>query len=51
VLIGTRLPASLTVEADPSVERGGLRIETTDGGIEDGPSHWRRALAEAFGQC
>lgn len=51
VLIGARLPASLTVEADPSVERGGLRIETTDGGIEDGPSHWRRALAEAFGQC
>lgn len=51
VLIGARLPASLTVEADASVERGGLRIETADGGVEDGPSHWRRALAEAFGQC
>ncbi len=51
VLIGARLPASLTVEADASVERGGLRIETTDGGVEDGPTHWRRALAEAFGQC
>ena len=50
VLIGTRLPASLTVEADASVERGGLRIETADGGVEDGPSHWRRILAEAF-QC
>ena len=24
---------------------------TTDGGVEDGPSHWRRALAEAFRQC
>jgi len=48
VLIGARLPASLTVEADASVERGGLRIETADGGIEDGPSHWRRALVEAF---
>jgi flagellar assembly protein FliH len=51
VLIGARLPASLTVEADASVERGGLRIETADGGVEDGPSHWHRALAEAFGQC
>ncbi|HEY6816327.1 MAG TPA: FliH/SctL family protein [Croceibacterium sp.] len=50
VLIGARLPASLAVEADAGVERGGLRIETADGGIEDGPSHWRRALAEAF-QC
>ena len=50
VLIGARLPKSLTVEADASVERGGLRIETTDGGVEDGPSHWRRALAEAFRQ-
>src|SRR6478609_1797565 len=50
VLIGARLPKSLTVEADASVERGGLRIETADGGVEDGPSHWRRALAEAFRQ-
>lgn len=51
VLVGARLPKSLTVEADSSVERGGLRIETADGGVEDGPSHWRRALAEAFRQC
>ena len=50
-LIGVRLPASLTVEPDPSVERGGLRIETADGGVEDGPSLWRRALSEAFRQC
>ncbi len=46
-----RLPPELTVEADPSVERGALRIETPDGGIEDGPTQWRRILAEAFGQC
>jgi flagellar assembly protein FliH len=50
-LVGGRLPAGLTVEPDPSVERGGLRIETADGGIEDGPSHWRQALAEAFREC
>lgn len=50
-LIQDRLPAGLTVEPEPSVERGGLRIETPDGGIEDGPTQWRRALAEAFREC
>jgi len=50
-LIEGRLPAAFRVEPDPTVERGGLRIETADGGIEDGPSHWRRALGEAFRQC
>ena len=51
LLLEGRLPAGLEVEADPSVERGGLRIETADGGIEDGPSQWRRILAEAFREC
>lgn len=50
-LVESRLPADLTVEPNPSVERGGLRIETADGGIEDGPSQWRRILAEAFREC
>lgn len=50
-LIEGRLPEGLTVEADASVERGALRIETADGGIEDGPTHWRRILAEAFREC
>ena len=50
-LVRDRLPASLRTEPDPSVERGGLRIDTADGGVEDGPSHWRRYLAEAFREC
>lgn len=50
-LVEGRLPADLVVLPDPSVERGALRIETEDGGIEDGPSQWRRILAEAFGEC
>jgi flagellar assembly protein FliH len=50
-LVESRLPQGLTVEGDASVERGGLRIETADGGIEDGPSQWRRILAEAFRAC
>ena len=50
-LVASRLPADLLVEPDPSVERGGLRIETPDGGVEDGPSQWRRILGEAFREC
>jgi len=50
-LVKDRLPAELTVNADPSIERGALRIETPDGGVEDGPSQWRRILAEAFREC
>src|SRR5690606_14494664 len=50
-LVRDRLPASLKTEPDPGVERGGLRIDTADGGVEDGPSHWRRYLAEAFREC
>ena len=50
-LVEGRLPADLVALPDPSVERGALRIETEDGGIEDGPSQWRRILAEAFSEC
>lgn len=50
-LVRDRLPAGLAVEPDPAIERGGLRIETADGGIEDGPAQWRRILAEAFREC
>mgnify|MGYP004552044967 CR=1 FL=1 len=46
-----RLPAGLDCAPDPGVERGGLRIETADGGVEDGPGQWRRILAEAFREC
>ena len=41
----------LTLVADPAIERGGLRIDTDDGGVEDGPAQWRQAIAEAIGQC
>jgi len=50
-LIAHRLPAGLPVEPDPALERGNLRIEGLAGGVEDGPNQWRRALAEALGQC
>lgn len=50
-LVAGRLPADLTLVPEPSVERGALRIESADGGIEDGPTQWRRILAEAFREC
>ena len=42
---------SLTLVADPTIERGGLRIDTDDGGVEDGPGQWRQAIAEALAAC
>ncbi|MEQ1499547.1 MAG: FliH/SctL family protein [Novosphingobium sp.] len=50
-LVAKQLPADLEVLADPALERGALRVESANGGIEDGPAHWRRAIAEALEQC
>ena len=50
-LVSERLPAGMRLEADQRLERGALRIETADGGVEDGPTQWRRILAEAFREC
>ena len=48
VLIAGRLPENVKVEPDPSLSRGELRVETAEGGMEDGPDQWRRTLAEAL---
>ncbi|WP_374408685.1 FliH/SctL family protein [Pelagerythrobacter sp.] len=50
-LVEGRVPADVVLVADASIERGALRIETEDGGIEDGPAQWRRILEEAFREC
>lgn len=50
-LVANQLPELLDVQDDPALERGALRIETQAGGVEDGPAHWRRAIAEALAQC
>ena len=50
-LVVNHLPQDLEVLADPALERGALRIETQAGGVEDGPAHWHRAIAEALAQC
>ena len=50
-LVSPRLPSDWRVLADALLPRGALRIETENGGVEDGPAQWRAALAEAFSQC
>lgn len=39
------------VQPDPQLERGTIRVESTMGGVEDGPTTWRLAIAEALQQC
>lgn len=50
-LVSPRLAADWNLDADPALERGAVRVEAANGGIEDGPAQWRRALAEALAQC
>lgn len=50
-LIQDIVPEGLVLLPDGSLERGTLRIETEDGGVEDGPATWRAALEEAVGAC
>lgn len=50
-LIAKNLPQDFEIIPDPSLERGALRIETAAGGVEDGPAHWHRAIAEALARC
>lgn len=50
-LLSDSLRYDWTVVPDPSLPRGSLRVESVEGGIEDGPETWRRAIAEALGPC
>ncbi len=47
-LISPCLAEDWAVVPDPALERGGLRVETASGGVEDGPAQWRLAIAEAI---
>lgn len=50
-LVSPRLSEEWEVETDPRLERGTIRIESANGGVEDGPATWRIAIAEALHQC
>lgn len=50
-LIAPKMLADWDVQADPALERGAIRVEGANGGVEDGPSTWRHAIAEALHAC
>lgn len=50
-LVRELLPEDIVLRADATLERGALRIDTPQGGVEDGPEQWRRAIAEELGRC
>jgi flagellar assembly protein FliH len=50
-LIAGQLPPDWQFIPDASLERGALRVETSSGGIEDGPAQWRAAITEALRLC
>jgi flagellar assembly protein FliH len=50
-LLSPGFAAEWQVLPDRSLERGALRVESQNGGVEDGPDLWRRAIAEALHQC
>lgn len=50
-LLDGALPPDLPVVPDPGLTPGSLRIETSQGGVEDGPEQWRLQLSEALALC
>ena len=50
-LAGDWLASDWQILPDPALERGALRVETTGGGLEDGPAQWRTAIEEALRLC
>ncbi|MEO0031134.1 MAG: hypothetical protein RIS94_892 [Pseudomonadota bacterium] len=50
-LVHARLPEDWHCEPDSSLERGSIRVEGPQGGVEDGPAQWRAALEDALRQC
>lgn len=49
--VSPRLSSEWQVDPDPRLERGTIRLETSNGGVEDGPAAWRTAIAEALQRC
>lgn len=50
-MIAPQMGMDWQIVPDSTLERGSLRVESVNGGIEDGPAVWRRAIAEALHQC
>lgn len=50
-LVADQLPPGWQATPDASLDRGALRVETTTGGVEDGPVQWRAAIMDALRLC
>lgn len=50
-LVREQLARDVALVPDPGLERGALRVETADGGVEDSPRTWRAAIEEALKSC
>lgn len=50
-LLTGSLPAEWKLVGSPDLPRGGMRVATAEGGIEDGPEQWKLALEEAIRTC
>jgi len=50
-MLSGQLSMDWQIVPDSTLERGSLRVESVNGGVEDGPAVWRRAIAEALQQC
>jgi len=50
-LLAPRFSADWDVQPDHALERGAIRVEGVNGGVEDGPATWRQAIAEALHAC
>lgn len=50
-LVAPRLLQEWTVQPDPTLTRGAIRVEAANGGVADGPEQWRCAITEALEQC
>lgn len=50
-LVSAQFSDEWQVLPDAALERGALRVESANGGVEDGPAQWRMELAEALEQC
>lgn len=50
-LLRSIIGPELALHGDPKMARGSFRIETAEGGIEDGPAPWRSRLEEALASC
>ena len=51
MLVSPQFSMDWQIVPDSTLERGSLRVESANGGVEDGPAVWRRAIGEALHQC